>query len=92
MARVDLERDAVFLVSGGGKGITAKCVMELSKHYRCKFILLGRSHLQSEPDWANNCVGETELKQQAFFALSDREIKPTPKAIDRLVKDILASR
>ena len=92
LARVDIERDAVFLVSGGGKGITAKCVIELSKHYRCKFILLGRSHLQSEPDWGNNCVGETELKQQAFFALSDREIKPTPKAIDRLVKDILASR
>lgn len=32
-----------FLVSGGGKGITAQSVIGLAKQYRCKFILLGRT-------------------------------------------------
>lgn len=90
--RANIGRDAVFLVSGGGRGITAQCVVELSQHYRCKLILLGRSRFQPEPDWANGCVRKTELKQQGFTVLSDRGVKPTPKEIDRLVKDILASR
>ena len=92
LVRADIDPNTVFLVSGGGKGITAKCAIALSQHYRCKFILLGRSQFNPEPDWANGCFGETELKQQAFTVLRARGIKPTPKEINQLVKDILASR
>lgn len=87
-----INKDSVFLVSGGGRGITAQCVIELSKYYQCKFILLGRSQLRSEPDWANNCTEETELITRAFSALSKQGIKSQPKEINQLVKNILAVR
>ncbi|MGL6337784.1 MAG: SDR family NAD(P)-dependent oxidoreductase, partial [Waterburya sp.] len=88
----NIEPDSVFLVSGGGRGITAQCVIELSKYYRCQFILLGRSQLKPEPDWANNCTEVKELRKRAFSALSQPGIKPQPKEIEQLVKDILAAR
>jgi len=34
-----LSADSVFLVSGGGRGITAQCVIGLAKAFQCKFIL-----------------------------------------------------
>ncbi|RKZ79861.1 MAG: beta-ketoacyl synthase, partial [Candidatus Parabeggiatoa sp. nov. 1] len=37
----ELSSDSVFLVSGGGRGITAQCVIKLAKAFQCKFILLG---------------------------------------------------
>ncbi|MEL6925818.1 MAG: beta-ketoacyl synthase, partial [Bacteroidota bacterium] len=36
--------DSVFLVSGGARGVTATCVIEMAKTFQCKFILLGRSN------------------------------------------------
>ncbi|MGL1956165.1 MAG: SDR family NAD(P)-dependent oxidoreductase [Colwellia sp.] len=38
-----IDSNSVFLVSGGAKGVTAHCVIEIAKQYQSKFILLGRS-------------------------------------------------
>ena len=92
LTAANIDRDSVFLVSGGGRGITAQCVIKLSKYYRCKFILLGRSQLKLEPDWANNYTEEREFKKRAFSALSKQGIKPQPKEINQLIKGILATR
>ncbi len=35
----------VFLVAGGGRGVTATCIKEMNKSFKSKFILLGRSSL-----------------------------------------------
>jgi len=43
-----ITKDSVFLVSGGAKGVTATCVLELAKYFQCKFILLGRSSNEVE--------------------------------------------
>jgi NAD(P)-dependent dehydrogenase (short-subunit alcohol dehydrogenase family) len=83
--------DSVFLVSGGGRGITAKCAIALAQSYPCKFILLGRSSLDPEPIWAQGCLTEDGLKQNAIANLSQTE-KPTPAKIQKLVKSILAQR
>ena len=36
-----LNSSSVVIVSGGGRGITAQCVIYLAQQYHCKFILLG---------------------------------------------------
>lgn len=38
-----LERNDVLVVTGGARGITAKCLHEIVRHQACRIVLLGRS-------------------------------------------------
>lgn len=58
---VQLDKNAVVLVLGGGQGITSNLLMHIAKDYPCQYILLGRS---ADPR-------DTELNQ--FFHLKTRE-------------------
>jgi NAD(P)-dependent dehydrogenase (short-subunit alcohol dehydrogenase family) len=82
-----------FLVSGGGKGITAQNVIALAEAFHCQFLLLGRSQLlEKEPPWAAECETEEDLKQNAIQALEQNGEKPTPKEVEHAVGRILSSR
>lgn len=83
---------SVVLVSGGAKGITAHCVIKLAEKARCKFILLGRSAIESEPEWAKGIEDETELKRLSMQDLQARGEKPVPARIQKAVKSIQARR
>ena len=83
--------DSVFLVSGGAKGVTAQCVIELAKQTHAKFILLGRSEYQTEPNWAEGLMG-AELNKAAMQQLIAQQEKPTPVKVNQLVRPIVASR
>ncbi|NER94543.1 MAG: SDR family NAD(P)-dependent oxidoreductase [Symploca sp. SIO1B1] len=87
-----MKSNFVFIVSGGGRGITAQCVIQLAQVYPCNFILLGRSQIEKQPEWADNIAGEIELKKQAFAYFNSQGKKPTPREINQLVKNILATR
>ncbi|AHJ27705.1 type I polyketide synthase [Nodularia spumigena CS-584] len=82
----------VFLVSGGAKGITAKCVIELAQRYQCKFILLGRSAAEPEPVWAEGYVGEAELKKRIMEDFVAKGDKPTPAMVQKKFKTIASRR
>jgi NAD(P)-dependent dehydrogenase (short-subunit alcohol dehydrogenase family)/1-acyl-sn-glycerol-3-phosphate acyltransferase len=84
--------DAVFLVSGGGRGITAQCVIRMAKAFHCKFILLGRTKLIAEPVYAQGCLEETELKKRIIAHLKSQGEKPTPVKVQKLLKGIAAQR
>ena len=72
----------VWLVSGGAKGVTARCVIRLASQYRCNFILLGRSALApTEPEWAAGVSDEAELKRRIMAALTAGGEKATPLKI-----------
>ncbi|NJN10160.1 MAG: SDR family NAD(P)-dependent oxidoreductase [Richelia sp. RM1_1_1] len=85
--------ESVFLVSGGAKGITAKCVIELAQQYPCKFILLGRSSLlESEPLFAKNCFDEATLKKRIMEDLLKKGEKPTPIEVKKIYNQIISDR
>lgn len=44
--------DDVLVVTGGGRGVTAWCVTELVRRQPCSVLLLGRTELSEEPEWA----------------------------------------
>ena len=88
----NINYDSVFVVSGGGHGITAQCVIKLAQVCPCSFILLGRSSLKNEPAWAKNITDEIELKKQAFSALNYQDKKPKPVEVNQLIKSIFAIR
>ena len=89
MAKID--RNSVCLIAGGGRGITAQAAIAIARQYHCKFILLGRSEMVSEPQWARNCNNEIELKKRILEHLLQQE-KPTPKMVQQEYKAIAASR
>jgi len=80
------------VVSGGAKGITARCVERLAAHYGCKFILMGRSALKDDPAWAADALTEADLKKAAMAFLKDSGEKPTPTAVNDLSRGVLSSR
>ena len=88
-----LNENAVFLVSGGAKGVTAHCVIEIARQYQCKFILLGRSSYQAqEDDWSLSHTTEDELKKAAMQHLLAKGEKPSPKLIKQMIAPVLANR
>ncbi|GAA0819575.1 hypothetical protein GCM10009111_23790 [Colwellia asteriadis] len=88
-----IDNNAVFLVSGGAKGVTAHCVIELAKQYQASFILLGRSAYEtSEATWAQGVNDEAELKKSAMQALIAQGEKPTPVKVSQLTSAVLANR
>ncbi|BAY76692.1 beta-ketoacyl synthase [Nostoc linckia NIES-25] len=83
---------SVFLVSGGAKGITAQCAIELAQRYQCKFILLGRSAADAEPVWAEGYLSEADLKKQIMEDFLARGEKPTPAMVQKKFNAISSSR
>jgi NAD(P)-dependent dehydrogenase (short-subunit alcohol dehydrogenase family) len=88
----NITASTVFLVSGGARGITARCVVEMARYFKCKFILLGRSRLTDEPAWAQGIAVEADLKKAAMADMQARGEKPTPPAVNKAAGAVLASR
>ena len=83
----------VFLVTGGARGITAECVSEIAKAFKCKFILTGRTRLAAEePEWAADCHDEAALKSGAISHLRKESEKPTPVNVRNMVHAVLSAR
>ncbi len=81
------------MVSGGARGVTAQCVIELARQYHCQFVLLGRSSIsQGEPAWAVGLEDEAELKRQIMQVLLAQGQKPKPLVVQRQYRAIKTYR
>lgn len=93
----DLGPADVVVVSGGARGVTAACVIELAARTQTRFVLLGRSRIDvPEPAEANAATTEPqlmralakpgmtppELKRQANNILAAREARATVAAVE----------
>jgi polyketide-type polyunsaturated fatty acid synthase PfaA len=67
---------SVFVVSGGAKGVTAHCVIELAKQYQATFILLGRSPLLINKE-ANHSIHAEENKADKNQQLNSQGAEPS---------------
>jgi malonyl CoA-acyl carrier protein transacylase len=87
-----LDRGDVIVVSGGARGVTAACVIELVRRTRARAVLLGRSMLDDEPAELAQVQGDAQLKR-AVLELSKAQGKTlTPPELGKRVERILASR
>lgn len=84
--------DDIILVTGGGRGITADCILALSKSLRARYVILGRTELQDEPAWACGVMGEAELKQKIAEHLSAEQPGFVAKAVKQRYQDICRGR
>jgi malonyl CoA-acyl carrier protein transacylase len=87
-----LGRGDVVVVSGGARGVTAGCVIELVRRTGARAVLLGRSTLDDEPAELAHVQGDAALKR-AVLELSKAQGKTlTPPELGKRVERILASR
>ncbi|MBE9231043.1 SDR family NAD(P)-dependent oxidoreductase [Cuspidothrix issatschenkoi LEGE 03284] len=91
-ATVQVNPSSVFVVSGGAKGITAQCTIKLAQHQPCKFILLGRSEITPEPEFARGCLEDAALKKRIMENLLSQGEKPTPMMVQKIFNEINSSR
>jgi len=85
-----LKDGAVVVVSGGARGVTAQALRELAAGVRCKFVLLGRTALETEPTWATGVERTNDLKQAR---LNDRSKgRPALSDVERDVQRVLTQR
>ena len=88
-----ITKDSVFLVSGGAKGVTATCVLALSKAYQCKFILLGRSSIDFEvPAYAQGEIEERSLKAEIMQDLKASGEKVNLAEVKKRYNNIISKK
>lgn len=92
-----INADDVFVVTGGGRGITALCVAALAElppgRRPAEFILLGRTELAAEPEWAEG-IPDTALRSAVIAAATAgaAESRPAPSEIERRYAALAAQR
>lgn len=84
----------LFLVTGGGRGITAACVAALGRATGCRFVLAGRTSIDGdEPEWARGAA-EGDLRRLCAAALPPGPDgrRPPIAAIEAAVQGVLRRR
>ena len=87
----DVAADDVFVVTGGARGITALCVAELAALRPAEFILLGRTELTAEPEWAAG-VADGDLRAAVIAAAQQAGSRPAPRDIQQRYDALAAQR
>ena len=87
-----IHKDEVVVVSGGGRGVTAACVIEWARDTGARFLLLGRTELVEEPACCAAAATDAELKRALLSEASRDGEKTSPAALGARAHDILASR
>ncbi len=91
-ADLALDRDAVVLITGGARGITAHVAIALAKRFGCRIELVGRSPLPpaEAPDLA--AAPDAPALRKLFLAQRTAGDAATPAAIEARVTRVLADR
>lgn len=88
-----VSEDSLFLVSGGARGVTANCVIEMAKAFKAKFILLGRSNFEFEvPAYAKNESDDGALKRLIMTDMKSKGQKPNLAEVKKTFNSIVAKK
>ncbi|SDD34331.1 type I polyketide synthase [Actinokineospora iranica] len=88
---VSVTEDDLLVVTGGARGVTALCVRALARQAAAGFLLLGRTELADEPDWARG-VADADLKPAVIAGLRSTGAKVTPRDVERAYQTVLGQR
>lgn len=89
----NLNSDDTLLITGGARGITSDCALELSKRLDCRFVLLGRSNIEeNEPEWARHINEYGELQRAYLLYCKQNAVEVTPIEVKKTLAEILSGR
>ncbi len=90
--RDGLEEDAVLVVSGGAKGVTATSIIELARELPLRFVLLGRSELNEEPAKFHGVDDDAKIKQILLQEAKEEGEKISPRDLQWRARQIRSGR
>ncbi len=91
---IRLEREAVVLVTGGARGITADCTVALAQESPATYVLVGRTQLTGklESDELRGVEDERTLKGLILQRLRSENAPSTPKDIESYYARLIGER
>lgn len=81
-----------WLVTGGGRGVTAACTIELARRAGGHFILIGRSQLSDWPDGLDPDLSELDLRTTLARQAKADGLSVTPRILAAEAKALIAAR
>ncbi|MDA3916349.1 MAG: SDR family NAD(P)-dependent oxidoreductase [Deltaproteobacteria bacterium] len=89
---LNLGSDDVVVITGGAKGVTAACAIELAKEYSPTIILIGRSSISSfEPEWAKG-IHDPGILKKTILTHEFKNQTPKPADIEKKYQKIISGR
>ncbi|MFT7521147.1 MAG: malonyl CoA-acyl carrier protein transacylase/acyl carrier protein, partial [Kiritimatiellia bacterium] len=80
------------VVSGGGRGVTARVVVEMARRWRPSLLLLGRSVVaENDPQWAEG-ASDAQLKSRRIGVLRSTGAPFSPRSVEADVASVRKSR
>ena len=89
---ITINQQSVFVVSGGARGVTAATLIALAQTCHPRFVLLGRTPLQDEPEHCRGINDEAKLKKALLDAAKSAGRKITPIELGKEASQVLAMR
>lgn len=90
--KLNIDANSVLVVSGGARGVTAECLIELAKHSQPRLVLLGRTPLVNEAPEYQNADTEAQLRTALIAHYKACNLPLTPKQINQDIANILNNR
>jgi NAD(P)-dependent dehydrogenase (short-subunit alcohol dehydrogenase family) len=87
-----LGADAVVLLTGGARGITAEASLALAEAYRPTLVLVGRTRLVDEPVETEGVEEPGDLRAAMTAHLRSSSATVTPATVERALADLRAGR
>lgn len=87
-----VDRDAVLVVSGGARGVTAATLVELARRSQPRLVLLGRTPLEEEPACCRGAADDAALKRALLQEASAAGQPVAPAEVGARAARILAAR
>ena len=84
--------DDIIVATGGARGVTAHCLIELARRHQPTIILLGRTTLDDEPAHTQHATTDAEIKRALIEAAKARGDAPDLATIGRQARTILKQR
>ncbi|MFH1154156.1 MAG: SDR family oxidoreductase [Pseudomonadota bacterium] len=86
-----LKSNDVIVITGGAKGVTARCALELARAGSKAIALLGRSEPPFlEPGWMQDLTSEQDMKKAILTNGFDH--RPTPAEVEDMYRKFMSNR
>jgi len=89
---IQVSQKDVFLITGGARGVTAQCALEIATCFSPTILLAGRSAPPTmEPRWLQPLSNEGEIKK-AMLTHHFKDQRPTPPILEKAFRHLSANR
>lgn len=89
---LDLDRDAVVVVTGGAYGVTAEVAKSLADRFACRLVLIGRSALPTAEPAQTAGLDAAGLRRTFIETARQNGTKALPAEIEKAVQRTLRNR